>query len=355
MSIKYKHRFVRLEPNPNKRVNIELKMAQSKVNSAGEAIVDNDGKVVKSLESVNDAVQLPGTVKFARAAITPSGLKTGLNILVSNPYKDETYYVPQWGEKLLKGKDKALLQHILEYKHNRDFNYYTNQLYDNITPSDKLAEVPFFQSQRAVVPLDGNVMFLDLNNNLHEIWYYMLRAHRLVANSLADIKGNPDAIYYMVNEDEIENVKAENERKMNKAIAALEKIYEESNDAAIKLAKALENDDKDLTKPKAYTWLNDYFRRGDIEYSQFTKYLSLYEDAARRQEFFAAADLQKYIDSQLIRTRDNKYFWMKPETDSSPAQAFEWSTKEKVIHDFLIAPEYQAEIEILEQLYESRK
>lgn len=354
----YPKRYVRIQPNPNAQVNLKLKRSQAKVNSAGQAIQDQEGNVVNQLVDVEDAVQVPGTVRFVKPRLTASGIDTGLNILVDNPYKDEDVYYPSWGETHLKGKDKALLQHILEYKHDKELHYYTGKIFDRITPSEKLSEAPFFASPASSIPLNGNVTFLDLENPTHEVWYYSLRAPSMtiVCNSYDELMNGSgrSALYYIVNEEEVENAKTEKDRQTNVAASALEKMYNESNDSVIKLAKCLENSDRALTKNKAYTFLNEFFKRGEIEYNQFSRYVSLYYDAARRQEFFAAASLQEYIDYGIMRVRENKYYWMRPETDKSPAESFEWATKEKVIHEFLIAPEYHDEVEIIESILKSR-
>lgn len=353
----YTKRFVRIQPNPDAQVNLKLKRSQAKVNSAGQAIQDQDGRIVTQLVDVEDAVQIPGTIRYVKPRLTASGIDTGLNILVENPYSNEDVYHPAWGENILKGKEKVVLQHLLEYKHDKDLNYYTGKIFDRITASDKLSEAPFFATGLSSIPLNGNVTFLDLENPLHEVWYYCLRAPSMnvVANSYEELKENRGALYYIVDEEEVENAKTEKERRINMAVSALEQMYNESNDSVIKLAKCLENNDKSLTKNKAYTFLNDFFKKGEIEYNLFIRYVSLYKDAVRREEFFATAALQEYVDYNLIRVRDNKYYWLRPETDEAPAESFEWASKDKIVREFLMAPEYRSEVEILDSLLKQRK
>lgn len=348
-------RIVRLEPNPNRSVNLKLKMATAKVNSAGQAIQDTEGNIVKSESDVDGAIQVPGTVRFVKPALTPTGLKTGLNYVIDNPYKDLDFYNPSWGEKVLKGKDKVLLQHALEYKHGKDFDHYTNRLFDRVFASDKLAEIPFFATPQCQVPLDGNVIFLDMNNPLHEVWYYFLRDSSEVANSYEELNSSPEFMYYMVDDDEVYKVKADKKRRINSAAAALEDIYKMGGETIIQWAKALEIPGKNVNRDMAYEWLDAYFRVSDINYATFMKFHSMFKDVNMRERFYAYAEVHDLVQAGIIRERDNKYYWVMPETDDMPLRTFEWRSKENLIQDFLIAPEYAKEVEILRSIFDARK
>jgi len=131
-------------------------------------------------------------------------------------------------------------------------------------------------------------------------------------------------------------------------------------DILIMFAKALECEDKILTTTRAFNFVHAFYHTSDgsdiehTKYSIFMKYHELYQDANRRPRFFAAAKLQDGLNTGIIRYRDDKYYWIKPEIDDSPIKTFEWVGKEKVI-DFLIAPEYEDEVALLESLIESKK
>lgn len=346
--------IIRVEPNPGIRLPFKLKQAQAKVNSAGQALQDRDGGIIKVEEDVENAVQLPGTTRYLKPGLTASGLNTGLAFMVNNPYNDEQVYHPEWGEKVLKGKLRVLLQHILEYKHGKDFGYYSNRVIDRIYPSDKISEIPFFCTPQCQVPLDGSVTFLDLSNPLHEIWYYTLRAHDEIANSYGDLKTNRRALYYLVDDAEVHSVRINEKRKVNQAVSALEEVFNSSDSAIIKWAMALGNDDAKLSRDKAYDWLDTYFRRNEISFIKFTNTYEVYKNAARRAEFFAAAEVQDFINKGLIRTREGRYYWIQPKTDDTPLKTYEWISKDKLIHDFLIAPEYAEEAELLRSLAKAR-
>lgn len=348
-------RKVRIVPSPKKKSNIKIKKSQAKVNSAGQAIQNREGGLVTTLVDVEDALQIPGTVKTFKPGITKNGtLATGLDVLVDNPYHNEVVYYPEAFEKLLKGKPKALLQHLLEYKHKKEIGYYTNNVIDRINPSDKVSELPFFLTPQCQVPLKGGVMFLNLTNPQHEIWLYSLLASGEVANSYKELDMMPDASYYLVDDSEHLTVKTEQKRRMNVAISALEEVYTDGNGMVVKLAKALENSDSNIDADGAYTWLDGFFKQGEIQYAQFMKFYEMYKDVARRARFLAYAAVQEYMDKQIIRSRENRYYWIMPEAGDSPMRTFEWASKDRLVNDFILAPEYQDEVDILESLYKAR-
>jgi hypothetical protein len=355
MSTKNK-KIIRIEPSPFKNVKLKLKMTQAKVNSAGHAIQDGQGNIVKSEVDMPNTVQIPGTSKTITPAITSSGLKTGLNVYVDNPYKEEENYLFDWAERVFKGKDKVLLQHVLEYKHRKPFNHYTNQLFDEIKPSTKIADFPFFMRTESKLILSGNVTFLNLDNPIDEVKYYMAKAHSDVANSYADLNnGRSNASYYMVDEVEMTEVEMSKIRKETKASAILEELLEEESDAIIKMAQALGNEDKNLKKSKAFIWLGTFYKKGESNYNAFISRYKRYKDPNTRELFYAEALLQDLLNYGIFRKRDNKYYWTKPGDDRNAPEPFEFPSKEKVVKDFLCAPEYQEEVEMINSLLKQKK
>lgn len=352
-----KSRIVRLEPSPYVKTKIQLKRSQAKTNSAGYAIRDNKGEIVKADVPVEDAVQIPGTSKTIAPVLTPSGLKTGLDKIVDNPYKDEPAYSPSWGEKVLSGKEKASLQHILEYKHKQEYNYYSGNHMDRIVASSEMHNQPFFLTDKCKLKLDGSVVFLNLNNPLDEVKYYMILSHPLVANSYADLDQgrNKNAVYYIVNEDEIVDTKLEKVKRETKAAAALEDLNAKEDAVIIAMAFCLGLDDKAPTKQKSYKYIHALYNRSEEDYATFTKFYEMYKDSGRREIFFANGMVQELLNYNVLRTRDNKYYWVMPETEDHPLRTFEWTSKDRLVHDFIIAPEYQEEFEIMKSILESRK
>lgn len=347
----------RLEPNPFKTTTIKVKVAQSAVNSAGQALRDGEGRIRKTDIDANSTVLIPGTQRWLGIPVTSNGLLTGLNIMVDNPYEKEEIYNPIWGESVLKGKPKILLQHYLEYKHGREFNYYTNKLNDRVEPSVKVPELPFFLTPHSKPHLTGNVMFFTFDNPIHEIWYYLFKANHSIANSYQELEEgkNQRALYYMVEDDSYYDPKLEKAKKMNKAAAALEKLQEDGESSLYMMARAIGNTDKNLNGKKAYSYINSYFLNNEENLSIFMKYFELYNDAGRREYLVGASKLEEYVIHGIVKLRDKMYVWVKPETENSTMRKFEWSSKEQFVKDFLIAPEYSDDAKILENIYLSKR
>lgn len=350
-----KSRIVTIEPNPFKKLNLKIKQATAKVNSAGQALVDANGKLQTVDTDVPSTVQVPGTTRTLTASITPTGLNTGLSVMVDNPYKDEDVYMQSWAEKILKDKPKAKLQHILEYKHNKPFDHYTNQLFFQIKPSDEYAEMPFFMRAESKLQISGTT-YLNLDNPMDEVKYYLAKAHKDVANSYAELKeGATNHLYYIVDNEEVKDYKMDKKRRTNRAVAILEELNEEGEEIMMAMAHAMGNEDNNLTKSKAYVWLDERFREDDTNYTKFIKLYQQYKNASMRDYFFGAAKAQELINKQVVRKRGQKIYWTKPGDETTAPEPFEFATKEKFIKDFLVAPEYQEEVALLDELYEARK
>lgn len=350
-------KIVRLQPSPFVKTNLKIKMAQPKTNSAGFAMKDNKGRLMQSDVDVNDALRVPGTSKTIAPVLSSNGLKTGLNKIVDNPYKDEKTYHPAWGEKIFKGKDKASLQHILEYKHNKELDYYSGNHMDKIIASNSLHEQPFFLTDKCKLRLDGNVVFLNLNNPLDEVRYYMVLDHYYVANSFEDLEEgkNTTAGYYIVDENEIKDIKLREIKKTTKASSAMDDMDSKEESVLINMALALGLEDKTPSKEKSFKYIHSYWNESEENYAIFMKYYDMYKDKARRDRFIASALVQDLINYSIIRQRDNKFYWVMPETDDHPMKTFEWSTKDKLISEFILAPEYQEEYSIMKSILDSRK
>lgn len=352
-----KKRIIRLEPSPYASTRIKMKRAVPKTNSAGYAIKDMNGKLATVEQDLNEAVQVPGTSITIAPSLTPSGLKTGQEGIVDNPYSDLPAYHPEWGERVLKGKEKISLQHVLEYKHGVDFNHYSGNHMDRIIASDKISEQPFFLTDKCKLRLDGSVYYLNLDNPLHEVWYYLALSKPIVANSYADLDEgrNTRAKYYIADLDEIKDIKLDKIRKKNKAVAALEDLNSKSESTIINMSLALGFNDRSPNKDKAYKYIHKTMNSTEEDFATFMKYYDMYKDKNRRDYFLGASLVQEMLNYSILRNRDNKFFWIMPETDDKPMRTFEWSSKDRLITDFINAPEYKEELKIMKSILESRK
>lgn len=355
-----KKKMIKIEPNPNKRSSVKVNMQV--VNMAGGSpkyTYDDNGnkKVSTKWQKPKHMTRLPGTTVHYTAALGESGLKTGLDEIVDNPYANLSYYKPGW-ENILKGVNKIRLQELLEYKHNKERGYYTNQVSD-IRSSYDTTNVPFYQKSESKVLLNDGVTYLNLDNPIHEANYYMLKAHKMIANSYKELEENPYATHYIVDDEEKSTREASQVRKMHKFGARLEEILELPGDTIIDFTKALGiGTDGGMSKTEAYTLLDEYVRKNNSNYKDFMSMYDLWKDVANREIFEGYVELFDLMNCPgLISSRNNKLFWSKPADPEKggKSEPYEWKDKSAFVRNFLTAPEYQEEVDILRALYREKK
>jgi hypothetical protein len=251
--------------------------------------------------------RLPGTIHYKSAALNSSGtLETGLDMSVDNPYSDEDFYRDGW-EKLLKGKKKVRLQELLEYKHNKPMGYYTSRV--STVTSSNATDVPHYQRSESRIDLRDGVTYLDLKNPLHEVHYYMLRAHSEIANSYAEVQHNNDATHYIV--DETEKSRRENKeiRKSHKFGKRIEEVMEMPDGTIQEFCKALQIPVTNLSKDEAYKEIDAYVNRSNDKYIEFMDLYNLWKNPATREKFLAYAELYDLMSVPgLVTSRQNKIF-----------------------------------------------
>jgi hypothetical protein len=353
-----KSKKIKIEPSPFVSTKIKVKMSMPRTTSAGFAVKDQTtGKISTMDVDPPNMIQVPGTSKTIAPLLTPSGLRTGLEFIVDNPYKDLDVYMPTWGEKVLKGKEKASLQHILEYKHGREYDYYTNKHFDKIFASHTMNDQPFFLTDKSKLLLDGNVVYLNLDNPLDEIKYYLCRIHPYIANSYEELNEgkNLSAKYFISDSESKVDVKAEKIMRQNKAIAALEDLNSKEDSMVINMALALGMNDTSVSKEKSYSYVYNTMNRSDQDFAIFMKYYSMYKDKARREYWLATALLQELLNYRVVSQRNNKIYWVQPETDTTQLTTLEWKSKEAMINEFLTDPAYQKEVKMIKDILASRK
>src|SRR5690606_7554750 len=118
-----------IKPNPNITplqgyVKIERNQQRKDVN--GNKFTDTD--YVQDKYS-----RAPGT--NVRICANPSkslhgNLASGMLEEILNPYAENQVWYDKKFQAVLEGKQYAKLQHILEFKHGKEFNYLTNQVID---------------------------------------------------------------------------------------------------------------------------------------------------------------------------------------------------------------------------------
>lgn len=350
---------IRIEPSPFVSPRIKIQMKQTKVDATGRPmkVMNTLGQYVDKQEmvDVNNIVQYPGTIKYVKAAVTSRGKKTGLTYLVNNPYKENSTYYPAWGEKILKGHDKALLQHILEYKHGKDLGFYTNQISRSHYLEGTVA--PFFARPESKLPLTGNVIFLNLEDPNDEIMYYVCKDSKIIANSYDDLKEgvNKDALYYIVDTNEQLSRKEVRVQQLNEAAFFLETLKRKNDSSLMHMAKALDIRDLPITTDdKAYLAIVDFYKKDNKNMDSFISYYHMNEDQARREYFVAASMLYDYVKEGIITLSKGKFYWTRPKIGDIPSENFIYNGKNDIITNLLLSIEYMDDANLIQSIYQDK-
>jgi hypothetical protein len=182
----------------------------------------------------------------------------------------------------------------------------------------------------------------------------MLRAHKLIANSYEELKDNPKATHYIVDETEKANRNAESSRRKNKLGARLEELIELSDNTIMDFCKAL-GIAPGATKSDCYSDLEGWANHKTMNYDEFMDIYQMWKDVASREVYEGYVELYDFLDVPgLLTMRNNKLFWNQPGAKGGKIESWEWKSKDHFIRSFLIAPEYQEEVEILRSQYRAK-
>jgi len=362
MSVKFyknDNRVIKIEPNPFKKLKTKFKMRVKRM-QGGKPVVNSSGAVQYKDEEPKNLTRVPGTGKKLCHARIPGGVNSGLDIMVTNPYKDEDFFTVEWAERVLKDKPKVLLQYLLEYECGFEHNYLTSRIPEGAQASDKQNR-KFFEKPESKPGLNGNVTILNMSNIIDRINYYTILAHKEVANTFTEIDpatgDNFDAWWYIVDSDEKDKHELTKIEKETKAAAALEGLRESNSEAIQQMARALdieEASDRNLTKAKAATLVYNYYNQNMDCYDNFMDYYAEWKDAARRDRFIAASEVFNYVKSGVISYRNGKYTWIKKGEEGRPSETFMRKSKTDLINNFLLDPSYQEEVDLLQEEYEEK-
>jgi len=269
-------------------------------------------------------------------------LSTGLDEYVENPYNNEDSNYPPEFEKVVKGKDKILRQHLLEIKHQKPINFYSPMAprkEDHKVPEHKM---PFFHTFS--FKLKDGATVLDLNKPDDEIAYYIALASSKIANSWKDYANYkfPRATHFISLEGEDESLKFERSKQIDKAKGFLtsEDLTEEW---VIKFAKYLELSKGTVTYKVAYNLLSEFIEKSKTgKKDSVEKFIFLYKEfqtAPGKEKITAAALLEDLIYYRIIGVRQGTYTWFNKNMVIG-------NRREEAI-DFLIDPNKQPEQEEL--------
>jgi len=307
-----------------------------------------DYGVQEQVVAEKELTRAPGTKQTICA--NPSrrlagALNTGLTDMVVNIYKDlKNYATPDW-EKMLKGKEEILLQTLLEYKHGKAINYYTNQPFRGTGDKSDVDKIPFFQTGEAQLSLNDGATILDTENPLDEIKYHICLANNIVANNYNEITGETQ--YVITSEEEEGKEKASKGKKIDKAISHIVDLEDKNDDTLIKFCKAIGDEvaKKGMTRPQAYNDLSAFVRSTSTRLAHFESIYKMYSETATRARFEALAFLRDLEDYGIVSNRGSKYVWYKPqEEDGKQPVPLTFDRKEEML-DFLTDPKFSIEYE----------
>lgn len=350
-------KLIKIEPNPFRSGRKKFKMRTPKMQN-GVPILNSEGKAIMTFQDAQNITRIPGTSTTLAPGLLPNGrIATGLDIQVKNPYKEEKVYTQEWGERILKGKDKALLQHILEYKHGVAYDYYTSRIDTDVKKSN--SEQVYYEKGESKLIMKDNTAFLDLNNPNDELKYYMLKAHPSIANSYAELEdgGNLDAEWYMVDEFEKDQIKVSRIEREVIAGAALKQIMDAGEEISIQFCKALELDEasnQSITKEAAQRAIYEYYNNNEDTYNRFIELFEMWKEPVNRSFVIAAAELYDWIKAGLINYRNGKYSWISPAKEGRSSETFMHPSKRAFIDNFMLDPNHQEEVEMIRNIYESK-
>lgn len=318
-------------------------------------IKDAKGNETTSIDYIeNKYTRAPGT--SVRICANPSmskhgNLNHGMDHDIINPFKDhETFADPKF-EAILKGKEKAKAQHILEFKWGKPFNYLTNQFVDPVEVADA-KDIPALMKSDYTLELNDGTTILDTETEFGEIMSYIVKANNLIANSFEEKTSK--TLFYIAHEAEEAKVKQQREALSDRAVAKLVMLYDNHKDELYKFCKVLDIPKKMSNHETAYNELKNYIKRSLDNAKMFMSMYGLWEEPATKNEFMGRVLLYDARYHGIIRKDGATYIWDRPRTeDGTPQKPLEFTryTGENSIIEFLSHPKFGNEqIEIQEQV-----
>lgn len=336
-----------IRPNPNKRNLLRFQLITGK---------DASGR--ETLEEETSNTRAPNTRytwMVAPSKKLNGYLNTGLNIMVSNPYMNESSYKNDAWRDVLKDKEEVLLQHVIEYKFDKPLDYYSNKInLSKVMEVEKQKVFNFWQSDLAMFDLADGATVLDLNLERDLVLYYAMKADELFANSYEEL--SPLTDYYIAAEHEEDVRKASKSKSVDVALARLVEIDNDGDGELIKkFARLLNIGTKGVKKDKIYNTLSASIKenKNDIV-SQFQFNYNLWKEPATREDFVARTTLVELTDYGVITQRGVEYSWIPPMVEGEAQEVMKWTRREDVLN-FLVSKEYQPERKLMQQQLDLKK
>jgi len=271
-------------------------------------------------------------------------LVTGLTKLVDNPYKElKKEEIKSNFEPYILGKEKIKLQHLLEYQHGQEPNFYSDEA-SKLVPlnSEEIKNIKYMQNKDTFQKITDVGLVLDLSKPEDEVAYYYMTAKAACAPSRDKIlKGIHEFYIGYENED--------SERTYSKAQLVDKAIYELQNpeitdELKSKIAKVLGLITRDSSPQRVYTSLRNFVSDTDKNQKDniklFLEIISSLEDPKFREAFNAEALLSDLVAYYVVTLKTGTYTWKQ---ENLPIG---YNKLEAVA--FLLNPHKQGEVEQLE-------
>jgi hypothetical protein len=280
-------------------------------------------------------------------------LNTGLDIEVSNPYMEVTNFTDKQLEVVLKGKEKALLQHVLEYKWKRPFNYYHDNNVDTLhNPKADPDKISPFQKDEFMLELTQDTHIIDTNSEYGDVMQHIIKRNSLVANSYEERNSNTP--YYISKEQEEEEKKKAKTLSSDYAISQLVDLQEKYSDQMIDFCKVLDLNLKNLNPSKSYNLIREFVLKHSENTKLFSMMYDMWANPSTKVNFKARVILRDAIDKGIVVKDGATYVWYPPKDENGNLQdkrEFINYVGENSILEFLSAEKFaKFQKQVLEQI-----
>jgi hypothetical protein len=254
-----------------------------------------------------------GNVYRPLVSATTGKLKTGLDVMVDNPYKTEEKDTIKPGfEPYIYGKEKIKLQYLLEYKHGVRPNYYSDDApVKEVAGKDDTEKTPFFQTEKFKVVITDKGLMLDTDKHLDELTYYFLKSSTRCAPNLASANPNLHE-YYIGQENESEEKLFNKVQLVDKAVSILVNP-DFSDEFKVKIAKVLKLAKKETTGVKAHMLLRSYITENVKDQKERVVYFLDITESLKtpegKEKLEAKALLEDLINYRVISSTGDIYKW----------------------------------------------
>lgn len=278
-------------------------------------------------------------------------LVTGLNKMVDNPYKElPQEKIKSKFEPYILGKEKVLLQHLLEYEHGQTPGFYSDDA-SKLVPlnSEEIKEIGYMQHKDTFTKLTDAGLVLDMAKPEDEVAYYYMTAKSKCAPSREKVLKGIHEFYIGFENEDAERTYSK-AQLVDKAIYALQNP-ELTDEVKSKIAKVLGLISRDSTAQRVYTALRNFVVDADKNQkdniAKFLDIMNSLDDSKFVERFNAEALLADLVAYFIVTVKSGTYTW---KNSNLPIG---YNKSEAV--NFLLNPHKQGEVEEIEKQLQTKK